>query len=229
MTEQQQHQRAEQQAEAATARVVAALAAPAASTRLRAAMAAGSDPQPEYLEELVRRCAVEPDFYVRDMLTWAVTRADREAATALVLRELGSPIAQARSQALHTLSKLGDPASWTAVTEAQLRDADDEVARAAWRAATGLVPAGEETALAEVLATQLGRGDREVQLSLSRAFIALAESAAEVLERAERADDDRVAAHAIATRLLIENPDDGFDAAVDEARRTVALLAAPRV
>lgn len=45
-----------------------------ASVRLRAAMAVGTTPDPRFVDKLVERCAVEPEFFVRDMLTWALTR-----------------------------------------------------------------------------------------------------------------------------------------------------------
>ena len=51
------------------AQLAAGLEARAPSTRLRAALAAGTDPHPDQIDVLVRRCALEPDFYVRDMLT----------------------------------------------------------------------------------------------------------------------------------------------------------------
>ena len=212
-------------------RLLAALSAPSASVRLRAALAAGSNPRPDQIEPLVQRCAVEPDFYVRDMLTWALTRHDREVTTERVLRELGSPVAQARSQALHTLSKLGGSArpGPAAVSTALLQDPDDQVARTAWRTAVGLVTEDDRAALAEVLMTQLDRGDRDVQLSLSRALVALGEAAAPVLERAKADPDPGVVAHAIATERLLADPEEGFDASIAEAQRTVALLAAPKV
>jgi HEAT repeat protein len=115
----------------------------------------------------------EPDFCVRDMLTWALIRLPSEITLPRLLAELVSERAQARSQALHTLSKIKDAAAWPAITETLLRDSDDEVARSAWRAAVVLVPEGEETELAAELATQLGRGNHEVRLSLSRALVAL--------------------------------------------------------
>jgi len=40
------------------------------SARLQAALAAGSRPDPRYVDVLVERSGIEPDFYVRDMLTW---------------------------------------------------------------------------------------------------------------------------------------------------------------
>lgn len=206
-----------------------ALESPAASARLRAALTAGMHPNPEYVEVLVERCAVETDFSVRDMLTWALTRHDVSATVERLLSELGSEVPQARSQALHTLSKIGDARTWPAITVELLTDEDDEVARTAWRTAAGLVPEGRETELAETLSTQFDRGDGEVQRSLSRAFVALGDAGLPVVERATTARDPGVCAHAIATRQLVQHPDEGFDAAIAEARRVVALRGAPLV
>ena len=44
------------------------------NTRLQAALAAGTDPTPQDVGALIAQCATEPDFFVRDMLTWALTR-----------------------------------------------------------------------------------------------------------------------------------------------------------
>lgn len=209
--------------------VQAALAAPDASARLQAALAAGAGPAPEQVEALVQRCGVEPDFYVRDMLTWALTRHEKSTTVARLVVELGSQDAQARSQALHTLSKIGDPSAWAAITTELLQDEDDEVARTAWRTAVTLVPVDGAATLAQTLASQLGRGDREVHLSLSRALIALGDPGADVVEHAAHHADEGVRAHARATQWLAQHPERGFDAAVAEARRVVALLNAPAV
>ncbi len=140
------------------ARVAEALCAPDSSVRLRAALAAGTDPDPGLLEALIERCAVEPEFPVRDMLSWALLRLPPEITLPRLRRELDSGHAQARGQALHTLSKIGDRSASAWITRAELRDPDDEVARTAWRVAVLLVPEGERKRLAEELATQLGRG-----------------------------------------------------------------------
>lgn len=211
------------------ARLRDALTAAGASARLRAALAAGTTPAPDQVDVLVARCAVEPDFSVRDMLTWALTRHDEAQVVARLLPELASDVAQARAQALHTLSKVGRPDTWSVITAAHLQDADDEVARTAWRTAAGLVPAGQEAALAAVLATQLGRGDQHVQRSLSRALVMLGDAAAGVVERARTHPDPGVRAHALATGTLLTDPDAGFDGVIDEARRVVALRDAPVV
>jgi HEAT repeat protein len=191
------------------------------SVRVRAAMAIGTNPDPRFIGPLIARCAVEPDFYVRETLTWALTRHPSTVTVPALVGELRSENARARSQALHTLSKIGDRRAWPAVTRALLTDADDEVARSAWRAAVALVPDGEEPGLVAVLATQLGRGGRETQLSLSRALVALGEVILPVLRAA--ADDPRTRRHALATERLLRDPDAGFDLAVKEAQRVSIL------
>ncbi|MFJ2232538.1 HEAT repeat domain-containing protein [Streptomyces sp. NPDC087859] len=193
------------------------------SVRLRAAMAVGTAPEPRFVDRLVERCAIEPEFFVRDMLTWALARHPVSVTLPVLLREVRSERAQARSQALHTLSKIGDRQAWPAITRTLLCDADDEVARSAWRAAVVLVPEGEESALAAVLATQLGRGERETQLSLSRALVGLGEVALPALRAAATAADRQARTHALATQRLLRDPDAGFEFAIEEAKRVVAL------
>lgn len=205
------------------ARAIRGLEDDRSSVRLRAALAVGTTPDPRFVDKLIERCAIEPEFFVRDMLTWALTRHPASMTLPGLLREVRSEHAQARSQALHTLSKIGDRQAWPAITRALLSDADDEVARSAWRAAVVLVPEGEESALATVLATQLGRGERETQLSLSRALAALGEVTAPVLHAATTAPDPRVCAHALATQRLLRDPDAGSGFAIEEAKRIVAL------
>lgn len=206
-----------------TARALRELEDGRPSVRLRAALAAGTTPDPRFVDKLVERCAVEPEFFVRDTLTWALTRHPASVTLPGLLRQVRSERAQARSQALHTLSKIGDRRAWPVITRALLSDADDEVARSAWRAAVVLVPEGGEPELAEVLATQLGRGGRETHLSLSRALVALGEAVLPALRAATTATDRRVRAHALATERLLRDPDAGFEFAIEEAKRVVAL------
>jgi HEAT repeat protein len=204
--------------------LIAGLADDDESTRLRAALAIGSHPEPGVVDALMERCAIEPNFYVRDMLTWALTRLPSEITVPRLLAELRSERAQARSQALHTLSKIKDARAWPAITRSLLRDADDEVARSAWRAAVTLVPHGQEKDLVEELAAQLGRGDRALQLSLSRALIALGEElVVPAVRKAMESDDPGVRAHASATERLLRDPAAGSKPAVDEAKRIFAL------
>ncbi|EON30947.1 hypothetical protein GTC6_20010 [Gordonia terrae C-6] len=199
--------------------LVAALAAGDASTRLRAAMAAGTNPHPGYVDDLIRRCAVEPDFFVRDMLTWALTRLPADLTVPVLLPQVESASPQARAQALHTLSKIGDRSAWTSISPTLLHDADDEVARTAWRAAVVLVPAGRETWLANELAGELGRGSTDVRRSLSRALAGLGDFAAGPLATAKKRGDREVRAHVAATERLIDDPESDFEATLEFASR----------
>ena len=203
--------------------LLAALGAANSSARLQAALAVGTRADPGSADALVARCAIEPDFFVRDMLTWALTRLPADVTVPKLVTELRSGGARARSQALHTLSKIGDRRAWPAITRSLLHDADEEVARSAWRAAVVLVPPGDRADLAAELAVQLGRGDRNVRLSLSRALVALGDAAEPALQPGLTHPDPGVRAHAGATQRLLHDPDAGFDLAVDEAKRIVAL------
>jgi HEAT repeat protein len=204
-------------------RLLDALGTGDSSKRLQAVLTVGTQSDPGLVDALVARCAIEPDFFVRDMLTWALTRLPSEITVPRLLAELRSERAQARSQALHTLSKIGDRSVWPAITGSLLQVADDEVARSAWRAAVILVPDGERKGLAAELAAQLGRGDRNVQLSLSRALVALGDVIVPALQTGLASDEPAVRAHARATERLLRDPQAGFDPAVDEAKRIVAL------
>lgn len=187
-------------------------------------MAIGTNPDPDLVGTLVERCAVEPDFYVRDMLTWALTRFPSAVVVPPLLAELRSENVQARSQSLHTLSKIRDASAWPSITDSLLCDPDDEVARSAWRAAVVLVPEGQMADLAGKLASQLGRGNRQTQLSLSRALVALGKEAVEpILQRAKAVGDPVAHAHASATERLLRNPDAAFLPDIKEAKRMFVL------
>lgn len=189
---------------------------PDAKIRLRTAMDMGTTPNPSDVDALIERCAVEEDFQVREVLTWALTRHPATTTVPRLMDELEKE-PQARSQALHTLSKIGDRTAWPAITGNLLTDPDDEVARSAWRAATVLVPEDDKAELTAVLLTQLARGPRDTRLSLSRALVALDAD----LEGASTHPDPEVRAHAHATEQLRRDPESGF--AIEEARRVVAL------
>ncbi|GLW48861.1 hypothetical protein Stsp02_45230 [Streptomyces sp. NBRC 14336] len=206
-----------------TPAVLQGLTSTDASVRLKAALAVGTAPEPRYVGPLIERCAVEPEFFVRDMLTWALTRHPPGITVPGLVEELGSARPQARSQALHTLSKVGDARAWPAITRAHLTDPCDEVARSAWRAAVILVPEADRPALAGVLVSQLGRGGRDTRLSLSRALVALGEAAAPALRTARSHGDPGVRQHAMATEQLLRDPDADFGYALEEAKRIVAL------
>ena len=71
-------------------RVAKARSAESSSVRLQAALAIGSGADGDNTELLVERCAIEPDFFVRGVLSWALTRLPSERVLPLLHRELDS-------------------------------------------------------------------------------------------------------------------------------------------
>ncbi|KTR09570.1 HEAT repeat domain-containing protein [Curtobacterium citreum] len=200
-----------------------ALTDPRSSVRLRAVMALGTAADPADLELLLERCAVDPDLQVREALTWSIVRLPAELTVPRLVEQLHRPEAQARSQAIQTLSKIRDASVYPAVAEA-LGDPDPGVARTAWRAAALLAPESDRPALARRLARELGAGDRERRLALSRALASLgADVAGPVLTEAAERRGDAVREHVADTERLLADPDAGSALAVERARREMAL------
>jgi HEAT repeat protein len=177
------------------------LKSPDQSVRLKAALAAGTYPESEYIPVLIHQCAVESDFFVRDTLSWALMRHDRETVVASLIPELRSPIPQARSQALHTLSKIGDKANYSLITKEHFFDEDDSVASTAWRTASVLVPEDKKSDLVNILVTQLGRGDGDTQFGLTRFLCAIGEPIVKPLEEAAKSDNENVRVNAEITLI----------------------------
>jgi HEAT repeat protein len=166
------------------------------SIRLKAALAAGTYPDPAHIDLLVTQCAHEPDFFVRDTLSWALMRHDIPAVVERLKSELNSGIVQARSQALHTLSKIGDKSYYSLITREHLLEAEDKVAVTAWRSASFLAPESEQAALAEILVTQLGRGDSDLQFDLTRFLCLLGDCIVAPLTQATHSPSEEVRMHA---------------------------------
>jgi hypothetical protein len=115
--------------------------------------------------------------------------------------ELTSTNSQAKSQAIHTLSKIGDKENYLLITDEMLFDADDTVASTAWRAASVLVPEAEKTALVAKLITQWGRGDSDLQFGLTRFLCAIGDQIVEPLTAATRSEDNAISNQAKFTLL----------------------------
>lgn len=177
------------------------LDSPDQSVRLKAALAAGTYPEPDFIEILISQCAIEPDFFVRDTLSWALMRNDTPRVVKRLETELQSANVQARSQAIHTLSKIGDKNNYTLITDEMLFDADDFVAATAWRAASVLVPDSQKPDLIKKLVTQLGRGDSDTQFGLTRFLCAIGEAIVEPLTEAANSSDEAVSNQAKFTLL----------------------------
>jgi HEAT repeat protein len=177
------------------------LASPDQSVRLKAALAAGTYPDPEYIEILIAQCATESVFFVRDTLSWALMRHDVTKVVKRLETEMRSSNPQAKSQAIHTLSKIGDKANYPLITDEMLFDPDDFMASTAWRVASVLVPDDQKMILVKKLITQLGRGDSDTQFGLTRFLCALGECIVDPLMEASKSADETISNQAKFTLL----------------------------
>ena len=177
------------------------LESPDKSVRLQAALAAGTYPEDEYIEVLVTQCAHESDFFVRDTLSWALMRHEIAKVVDRLKPELNSENPQAKSQAIHTLSKIGDKQFYPLITNEHHFDSLDKVAVTAWRAASVLVPDNEKSALTKILVSQLGRGDSDLQFDLTRFICALGDVIVEPLKQASDSEKEEVRLHAAFTLM----------------------------
>jgi HEAT repeat protein len=180
------------------------LKSPDQSVRLKAALAAGTYPNPDHIKVLIRQCAIEGDFFVRDTLSWALMRHDQKSVVVHLKLELHSENTQARSQALHTLSKIGDKENYQLITRELLLDPDDFVASTAWRSASVLVPESEKPALVELLVTQLGRGDSDTQFGLTRFLCVIGKQIVAPLTQAAQSTDEVIRTHAEFTLIRFQ-------------------------
>ena len=177
------------------------LDSPDQSVRLKAALAAGTYPEDNFIEVLISQCAIESDFFVRDTLSWALMRNDVAKVVQRLKIELRSPNLQAKSQAIHTLSKIGDKTNYPLITDEMLFDSDDFIASTAWRVASVLVPEDQKLDLVAKLITQLGRGDSDVQFGLTRFLCALGDCIIGPLTEASRSEDEVISNQAKFTLL----------------------------
>ena len=177
------------------------LASPDQSVRLKAALAAGTYPEVEFIEVLISQCAIESDFFVRDTLSWALMRNDVAKVVERLGIELHSTNPQAKSQAIHTLSKIGNKANYPLITDEMLFDPDVFIASTSWRVASVLVPDDQKEFLVKKLITQLGRGDSDIQFGLTRFLCALGECIVEPLTEASKSADETISNQAKFTLL----------------------------
>jgi HEAT repeat protein len=177
------------------------LASPDQSVRLEAALTAGTYPEPEYIEVLVDQCAIETDFFVRDTMSWALMRNDREKVVSRLKLELQSENPQAKSQAIHTFSKIGEKEYFSLIADEMLFNENELIASTSWRAAATLVPESKRELLIEKLITQLGRGDSDLQFALTRSLCNLGNLIVEPLKQAAQSGSEEVRMHAAFTLM----------------------------
>lgn len=141
------------------------------NARLRAVMALGQAADSAALPALLDQLRVEPDFFVRDNLSWAIARCGEGGVMPLIAL-LSDADAGVRYHAAHTLSKLGDTRAVDALI-ALLNDADADVVQ---KAVYALGRLGDARAV-PVLASQIGVGTRELVTTRREAFEAFGDAA----------------------------------------------------
>lgn len=173
---------------------------PDKNVRIRAALVLGAAQHRAALPDLIERLGHEPDFFVREHLTWAIVRMGPDAVPPL-LELLENPDAAVRLQAVHTLSKMADPASAAALNEV-VNDPDDGVAR---RAIFALGQMGHPGALRTLMAG-LGHPDPERRNTLSTALVNYGASALPLLLEMLRHPEAQKRVHAADVLGLLGDP-----------------------
>lgn len=129
-----------------------------------AALALGGSCVVDALDGLLARVGHEPDFYVREDITWALVRMGDKAVAPLI-GLLEDKSAAVRHHAAHTLGKINDPRAVEALMSV-LKDSDHMVAT---RAAGSLKVIGDARAI-PALAGILGHAHRETQTAVTEAL-----------------------------------------------------------
>ena len=174
------------------------------SVRQRAALWLGTHADETVAADLVRLLVTEPDFYVRETLTWAVVTRHTSTYPLLVeaLRDDSLAEGPGRVQVLHALSKIRRPESVAEILPLA-DDEDDAVAAKAWWALGRIHTPGAVAALVDHLGVEQDFRRRE----LTRALEQAGEAAVEGLAQRLREDPDlSVRRHAAETLLAIGDP-----------------------
>lgn len=176
------------------------LRSPDKNTRAEAAVELGKLADSSTADLLLEALATEPDFFVREYLTWSIVRM-AEAATPLLIRMLNDARPQARHGAAHTLGKIADQRA-TGALIVTLQDADPTVVCKAVFA-LGAIGAVESV---RALVNLLGGQDRELQSTLVSVLERFGARALPAVVDALAHADARVRAHAAEVLGVIADP-----------------------
>lgn len=171
--------------------------------RQRAALAMGPHITAEHAPRLAAQLWTEPDFFVRESLTWLLARVP-EASQPLALAALDDARPLVRHDAVHLLGKIGDAAAVPAVLRLTA-DADDDVAAKARFVLTRL---GDPSAIPALVA-YLGRGGEERRTELTRDLATFGEAAEPALHAVLEHGDEAAREHARWVLDVIDEQRDG--------------------
>jgi HEAT repeat protein len=165
------------------AAMLADLVHPDKNVRIEAALELGKLADPAAIPALLARLGDEPDFFVRENVTWALVRMSSEAVLPLI-DVLVHGDAAARFNAAHTLSKLADARAVPALLAAC--DAPDQ--SLAQKAVFALGRIGDLHAVPALVA-RLGAGSQEMRGAAATALESFGDAAVPALLEAFRAGD----------------------------------------
>ena len=154
--------------------------------RASAALSLGKAADASALDALLRALAAEPDFFVREYLTWSLVRLGDPAVLPLI-RMLAHERAVARHSAAHTLGKIGDARARDALMSA-LTDAHAGVVGKAAFALGKIADSKAIPPLIELLAHE----DRELLATLVAVLEGFGPCAVPSLIHALKHDDWRI-------------------------------------
>ncbi|QAY62993.1 HEAT repeat domain-containing protein [Xylanimonas allomyrinae] len=192
--------------------------------RQAAALNVGEIADPAAAPGLVARLWSEPDPFVRETLSWAITRV-AAAATPLLLEALTSARAATLDRALHVLSKIADPAT----VDAMIPLADDADPHVAAKARWALARIGDPRAIPAFVA-HLGVGDDTTRNGVTRDLASFAARAVPALVDALTSDKTHVRSHAAEALCFMgpgaEGATDVLSGALDDPDGEVRVSAA---
>lgn len=148
----------------ATQTLIEQLQHPDRNVRSHAALTLGRQPDVDAMPALLDALSTDPDFFVREDITWALLRLG-EAAVDPLMDLLQSDSADARHHAAHTLGKIGARRA----VDALIGVLNDPHPMVMMKAAFTLGQIRDTKAIPALVAL-LGHEDREVQTSVTRAM-----------------------------------------------------------
>ncbi|MGB3764421.1 MAG: HEAT repeat domain-containing protein [Ornithinimicrobium sp.] len=179
---------------------LAALLHPDKDTRQRAAVSLGQLADPHLAAQIALLLWQESDFFVRETLTWVLTRtpppAAAAAAAALATGDTGT-----RVQALHLLSKLADPDTVSIVA----RHIDDPDPIVADKARWALARIGDPSSI-PLLVDRLGDPDLSSRDAMTNTLTQFGAPAVPSVVSALTAGDANIRSHAAEVLCFIGSP-----------------------
>lgn len=190
---------------------------PDRDVRQTAAVDLGKAASPAAAQSLVARLGSEQDFFVRDTLSWAITRI-ADVATPLLLDALAGTDTTTRMQALHVLSKIADPATMDTILPL-VADKDSAVASKARWALTRIA----DPKAIPILAIHLGTGDSTSQNNLTRDLASFGAAAIpELVVALTNNNEAHVRNHAAEVLCFMGNEAEGATDALAQALQDTA-------